>query len=77
MYEYTHENKYHKCIGFGEVYGVVKPIYFDKKEKKYKILETSVRRIKNKATKEEVEVFNSMNWRFLDESEIKIVGSDK
>ncbi|MGL6185588.1 MAG: hypothetical protein ACRC1T_09450 [Clostridium chrysemydis] len=77
MYSYKNENKYHTCIGFGEVDGIIKPIYFDKKEKKYKILETSVRKIKNKATKEEVEVFNGMNWRFLDESEIKIVGGDK
>lgn len=73
MYNYTHENKYHKCIGFGEINGEVKPIYFDKEKRMYKVLQASVRKIKDKTTREEMLIFNGMNWRFLDESEIKVI----
>lgn len=73
MYEYNYENKYHECIGFGEVNGEIKPIYFDKEKKRYKILVTSTRKIRDKSTKEEVLIFNGMEWVFLDESEIKVI----
>lgn len=73
MYEYNHENKYHRCIGFGEVDGEIKPIYFDKDKKRYKILVIFIRKIKDKATKEEVLIFNGMEWKYLNESEIKVI----
>ena len=67
MYKYSHENKYHKCIEFGEVNGEVKPIYFDKEKRMYKVMQTNVRKIKDKVTKEEILIFNGMEWKYLDE----------
>lgn len=73
MYEYTHENKYHKCIGFGKVNGEVKPIYFDKEKRMCKVMQSNVGKIKDKSTKEEVLIFNGMGWKYLNESEIKVI----
>lgn len=73
MYNYNHENKYHKCIGFAEIEGEVKPVYFDKEKRAYKVLVTSMKKIKDKSTKEEILIFNGMDWKYLDENEIKVV----
>lgn len=73
MYEYNYENKYHECIGFGEVNGEVKPIYFDKEKRMYKVMQSNVGKIKDKSTKEEVLIFNGMGWKYLNESEIKVI----
>lgn len=73
MYNYNYENKHHKFIGFWRVDGETKPVYFDKEKRRYKVMQSNIRKIKDKATKEEILILNGIDWRFLDESEIKLI----
>lgn len=59
--------KYQKFKEFRMIDGVLRPIYIELKTGKEKYLVSRIRKIKDKTTKEEMEVLMGMNWEFVQE----------
>lgn len=57
---------YQKLKEFRVINGETKAIYVEAKSGREKYLETKKRLVKNKTTKEEMEILVSMNWVYID-----------
>ena len=60
-------------VGFGLVDGETKAIYFDSELRGYAILVTTKKKVKDKRTKEEYEVYMGMSWGYVSERNIGVI----
>lgn len=60
-------------VGFGLVNSETKAIYFDSELRQYAILVTTKKKVKDKRTKEEYEVYIGMSWVYVSEQNIGVI----